>query len=1066
MNLARLFRTAPASLAFLALPLSLSLTLTLPGSLSTAFAADPASADVAAALQNQLSQYQASLSQAADLEKQKAPEKARAIYLTLLGTVQPAGATAPVYKQAAQGLFRTNSGLILQARDRNDLAAMETYLQSSLAYAPNDAGLKASLAKVQAARQYAATQSAAPAAVAAAAPASSAATALAQASDAEKAGQTDAARTAYLSILKTSSPSGDNAAVYKQAQLGLFRTNSALIVQARSRGDLAGMETYLRSSLEYAPDDAGLKDALAKVQAAQAQARSTAANAQPPLPTATATITPATAAATAPADSSPAGLAAAREAIQKDKELRQLLPTLDQAAQLEAQGQWDKARQIYLTALTSLTPAPATAAAYDRAEQGLLRVNAQLIDQALAKGDLATAEMLLQNSIVYAPDDRSLKASLAKVEAARRDPQDTQTFVNTANTPALAEKVDRVESLFAEAEQARKTGQYDLATTKLKAILQIDPSNEAAQGRLAKISAEKEAYAATAISANRERRLREVEGKWNVPVQGPTNQPGPDANGGPITRSNDFKITQKLKSIMIPQLDLSEQSLQSAIDFLNDKVRQLDPERIGVNFIPRPDALRQSKPITLSLRNIPLGEAIRYIAQNAQVKYKVDQAAVFFIPLTDSTENLLSRDFVLPPGFFSSASAGSAAGGDSGSTRRRGAAADASAAASGGSQDVKEQLIAKGVEFNAEGANATYLPAASVLRVRNTSSQLDLLEAIVNATSKQTLMVNIEAKFVEINQTDLNDLSVDWSLSPLTGVMKLNSPFFATSFRGANGMNANNLDYLEKIAGTGSGGSSSSTGLATGVRNQALFSGLLSWQKYLAALNALSQKTSTDLLSSPSLRAKTGNVSKIAISRTFFYPTRYDPPTALSISVPSGSASGTTLIPPPAVIPYVPTEFDHREIGVELAVTPTVGGDNRTVDLSFDTIRTTDFEGFINYGSPIQIPAANQEPVTLSDNVLLQPVFAIRNVQTKVALRDGYTVVLGGLIREDIQTINDKVPFLGDLPAVGRFFQSKAKQSVKRNLLIFVNARIVRPDGQPLNPLESDAPPATSTAAR
>ena len=72
----------------------------------------------------------------------------------------------------------------------------------------------------------------------------------------------------------------------------------------------------------------------------------------------------------------------------------------------------------------------------------------------------------------------------------------------------------------------------------------------------------------------------------------------------------------------------------------------------------------------------------------------------------------------------------------------------------------------------------------------------------------------------------------------------------------------------------------------------------------------------------------------------------------------------------------------------------------------------------------------------LSTNVINQPVFNTRRINTKVLIRDGSTVVLGGLIRDDIQTINDKVPFLGDLPLIGRLFQSKAITNTKRNLII------------------------------
>jgi len=60
---------------------------------------------------------------------------------------------------------------------------------------------------------------------------------------------------------------------------------------------------------------------------------------------------------------------------------------------------------------------------------------------------------------------------------------------------------------------------------------------------------------------------------------------------------------------------------------------------------------------------------------------------------------------------------------------------------------------------------------------------------------------------------------------------------------------------------------------------------------------------------------------------------------------------------------------------------------------------------------------------------------------------DGQTVIIGGLVREDVQTVEDKVPGLGDLPLVGRFFRSNVDQHVKRNLVMFVTARLINPAG-------------------
>ena len=93
----------------------------------------------------------------------------------------------------------------------------------------------------------------------------------------------------------------------------------------------------------------------------------------------------------------------------------------------------------------------------------------------------------------------------------------------------------------------------------------------------------------------------------------------------------------------------------------------------------------------------------------------------------------------------------------------------------------------------------------------------------------------------------------------------------------------------------------------------------------------------------------------------------------------------------------------------------------------------------------------SQVPIvqTLTTNTINQPVFSVREVKTAVTVFDGSTVALGGLIREDVQKVQDKVPILGDIPYAGRLFRSDADQKIKKNLIIFVTPRILTADGQP-----------------
>ena len=85
-----------------------------------------------------------------------------------------------------------------------------------------------------------------------------------------------------------------------------------------------------------------------------------------------------------------------------------------------------------------------------------------------------------------------------------------------------------------------------------------------------------------------------------------------------------------------------------------------------------------------------------------------------------------------------------------------------------------------------------------------------------------------------------------------------------------------------------------------------------------------------------------------------------------------------------------------------------------------------------------------------------QPLFKVRSINTKVAIYNGATVVMGGMITENRREVEDKIPFLGDIPLIGRLFRSTYEMSEKRNLLIFVTARMVDPAGRTVNNESAD----------
>ena len=136
------------------------------------------------------------------------------------------------------------------------------------------------------------------------------------------------------------------------------------------------------------------------------------------------------------------------------------------------------------------------------------------------------------------------------------------------------------------------------------------------------------------------------------------------------------------------------------------------------------------------------------------------------------------------------------------------------------------------------------------------------------------------------------------------------------------------------------------------------------------------------------------------------------------------------------------------EVGPILDVVPYVLSDGYTINLTLIP-SLTQFNG---YDTPPNI--AN---VTGSLNVVQLPVilpdFTIRQVVTTVNVWDNQTVVIGGLISSQVNTTKDELPVVGDLPLIGKLFQSESKETIKKNLMIFVTAQIVDPAG---NRIHSD----------
>ena len=154
-----------------------------------------------------------------------------------------------------------------------------------------------------------------------------------------------------------------------------------------------------------------------------------------------------------------------------------------------------------------------------------------------------------------------------------------------------------------------------------------------------------------------------------------------------------------------------------------------------------------------------------------------------------------------------------------------------------------------------------------------------------------------------------------------------------------------------------------------------------------------------------------------------------------------------------------------QDVGVSLEVKPTTYPDQR-IDLDITKAQVLDFDGFIDYGVPIVTRLSDDasDPATAEGNdphpgTINQPVFNLRSMVTNLQVLDGQTAVLGGLIREDTQEINERCLSSVIFRWSGRLFQSKVSERTKKNLIIFITARLIRSNGKPQYVKTLDAEP-------
>ena len=823
--------------------------------------------------------------------------------------------------------------------------------------------------------------------------------------------------------------------------------------------------------------------------------------------------------------SSLSGLAQ-REMIRRQNDVIEGDRLLAEGREAYSKGDFQQAVDKYTQALQKVPDAPMVT---DRRQSYIAHLSDASVALAMKhrkEGKYPEARALVEGVLAVDPENGEAKREVGFLD----DPIRTNPGLTYEHT----QNVDKVRRGLYTAEGNYNLGKYDDAKHEYENVLRLDSYNSAARRGLERIATAKSDYYRAAYDQTRSELLGQVDAAWQLSV--PAETPVVDMTkfgAGEISTGVAY-INEKLKKIIIPRIDFEDTTVEEAIDFLRLRAgeldtSELDPTKKGVTFvIRRPRATpagatdagvepaagaSDALPLTtgadpgslrvreLRIRNVPLAVALKYICDQTKLRFKVDDFAVTLVPLTEGGEDIFTRTFRVPPDFNQALDSG-------GETTGGGAADPFAEQASGGAakltprRPILDLLKSAGISFP-DGSSAT-LSNSGVLLVTNTPSELDKVEQLVQTIGQtQPKQVKITTKFVEISQENNDELGFDWIVNPFG----LSDSVFGSGGTTGNQGGRTGGDFVSPVGGVSVDGipadpsQFTSNGVSNGLRSgdQAInrnnidailnnpnrtaqsanvapgimaLTGLFSDGQVQLIMRGLQQKKGTDLMTAPSVTAKSGQKATIEIIREFIYPTEYEPPelptsvgqtSGTSLGIDGGSSGGSF-----PVTPATPTAFETRNTGVTLEIEPTIGENDFVIDLRF-VPEIVEFEGFINYGSPIQSPSTdalgNAVVSIITENRIEMPVFSSRRVTTTLTIYDGYTVAVGGLMREDVQNVEDKVPILGDIPIIGRLFQTKAENRIKSNLIIFVTAQIIDATGRPLRGADAGQSVPVSTGS-
>ncbi len=651
---------------------------------------------------------------------------------------------------------------------------------------------------------------------------------------------------------------------------------------------------------------------------------------------------------------------------------------------------------------------------------------------------------LCRKAIKFCPEQSgTLEEKIAYLEK-RRDLAAARDAVSeTTLLPNKENQAYQIEILMEQGRRLVAAKEYSRALRKFQEVLLITPYHSDAMQNIQSINHQIGKIGLRRYTDSRRDLIAETEWKNAIPFRPDANSEAAEnllEDGKPVAKAvqDNDELNKKLESIVIPKVNFAEASIADAVKFLAEVSQQYDPEKRGVNFLLRrpvktvsvsdstapaagssdvyvstndsgKDALTGDplldKKIDMDLENKTLLTILRQLCQKANLRYRIEKYAVIIAPPNVALDELEAKLFAVD-----------IAQGDSDS-------------------DLRAKCEASGVTFP-DGAKLFYDNKINRLVAINTAENLRMIEEkVLPQYDVKTPMIQIMIKFIEITQNDLDELAFNWQFG-LNTASDPNGVTWSTRDVSSNDL----LRYYKPDNMENDATAPSS------VQNDANLNFV--WQnsdglRISAQMFALNWADSTDILYSPRVTTLDKMTAHVGMYKEQYFPKDWEMPDIESSDVQNGLRLSD--------IDAQPTLDNLQKLGLSFDITPEIRDlENGLIYIPVKfPIRL--FSGWKTYDA-----RSYGKEGDVDGEYYRMPIFDDREVTTEVMIRDGETVILSGVTTDVSRIVNDKIPLLGDIPLIGRLFQSRYTKSEKGNLLIFLTCRLVKSDGTAYNPAASE----------